>query len=311
MNSNRYAKSFVALFLIVAAIAVFRWMLLWNVPYTYMDGEFPFWMQQKDYVRSKGEKPEVIFLGDSRMKAGIIPAKLCDNAYNLAVGGGTTVEMYYSLKNYLKFHPKPKMVVMGFGGFHYQWEDCFEGRTLYFHFLPLKNQLETLFVGYRKCGWDFSTFKAKILDTLKYSLLFPQKYSAACINSKFKREEYNRALFENNAAAKGHMYFGRNERADGLNQEANAQTFAVNPRIEQYLHRIIALCKENDIPLVIEQLPMNTPSWNKIITATASEYSPKIKAPIVDIPISVSSLKKSFRIKFPAISCSTPKPQSR
>ena len=251
-------------FLIVAAVAVFRWMLLWNVPYTYMDGEFPFWMQQKDYVHTKGEKPEVIFLGDSRMKAGIIPAELCGNAYNLAVGGGTTVEMYYSLGDYLKFHPKPKMVVMGFGGFHYQWEDCFEGRTLYFHFLPLKNQLEAQFVGYRKCGWDFSTFKAKILDTLKYSLLFPQKYSAACINSKFKREKYNRALFENNAAAKGHMYFGMNEKDDGLNQEAYAQTFAVNPRIERYLRRIIALCKENEIPLVIEQLPMNTPSWEKI-----------------------------------------------
>ncbi|MBQ9283287.1 MAG: hypothetical protein IJ207_14000 [Treponema sp.] len=41
MNSNRYAKSFVFVFLIILAIAVARWILLVNVQYSYMDGEFP------------------------------------------------------------------------------------------------------------------------------------------------------------------------------------------------------------------------------------------------------------------------------
>ena len=264
MNSNRYAKSVVALFLLIATVALGRFVLLSRVQYSYMDGEFPWWMQQKDYVHTKSDKQEIIFLGDSRMKAGIIPDEICENAYNLAVGGGTTVEMYYSLHDYLKFHPKPEMVVMGFAIVHYVGEGCFTSRDLYFHFLPLKNQLEAQYIGYKKSGWQFPKFKEKVIDTLKYSLFFPQKYSAACINSKFGRGEWNRSEFERNAQNKGHMYFGRNESDAGLNAEANSLMFSVNPRIGYYLHRIIALCKNNEIPLFIEQLPMNTPSWNKI-----------------------------------------------
>ena len=263
MNSNRYAKSFFVLFLIIATVAAFRWMLLWHVPYTYMDGEFPFWMQQKDYVHSKGEKSEVIFLGDSRMKAGIIPTELCDNAYNLAVGGGTTVEMYYSLKDYLKFHPKPEMVVVGFAFSHYVTEGCFTSRDLYFHFLPLKNQLEAQYIGYKKCGWEFSKFKEKAIDTLKYALLFPQKYSASCINSRFRRGEWNHSAYEKNVQDKGHMYFGMNKSNGNFNGDARIN-FIPDARNDFYMRKIIALCKNNEIPFFIEQLPMNTVSWEKL-----------------------------------------------
>lgn len=264
MNSNRYAKSFVFVFLIILAIAVARWILLVNVQYSYMDGEFPYWMQQKDYVHTKNDKSEVLFMGDSRMKAGIIPERICDNAYNLAVGGGVAIEAYYSLLDYLKYHPKPKIVVMGFAAFHYQDHGEFETRNLYFHYLSSKNQLAAQFVLYKLGQVDFQGLKSKIIDTLKYNLLFPQKYSAACIKSKFKREKNNRTMFQKNADAKGHMYFGLKERDDNLNPETKRKKFYVNARENYYLHKIIDLCQKNEIPLFIEQLPMNTPSWNKI-----------------------------------------------
>ncbi|MBP3772680.1 MAG: hypothetical protein J6I53_08325 [Treponema sp.] len=261
MNSNRYAKSFVFVFLIILAIAVARWILLVNVQYSYMDGEFPYWMQQKDYVHTKNDKSEVLFMGDSRMKAGIIPERICDNAYNLAVGGGSMVEMYYSLKGYLKNHPEPEMVVLGFAAYHYAREYQFESRNLYFHFLPLEYQIEAQIEKYIS---GQPGLKNKLIDTMKYDLFFPQKYSAACINSKFKREKHNRTLFQTNAAAKGHMYFGKNEKDERLNQETSFRGFNVNPHLDNYLHKIIDLCQKNEIPLFIEQLPMNTPSWNKI-----------------------------------------------
>ena len=263
MNSNRYAHCFAALFLLIAAVALGRFVLLSLVQYSYMDGEFPWWMQQKDYVHTKSDKQEIIFLGDSRMKAGIIPAELCGNAYNLAVGGGTTVEMYYSLGDYLKFHPKPEMVVMGFCIAHYVGEGCFTSRDLYFHFLPLKNQLEAQYIGYKKCGWGFPKFKEKVIDTFKYTLLFPQKYSASCVNSRFRRGEWNHSEYEKNAQNKGHMYFGMNERDGNFNGDAGIN-FIPDARNDFYMRKIIALCKNHEIPFFIEQLPMNTASWEKL-----------------------------------------------
>ena len=268
MNSSCYTKIFIGCFVFIAITAVFRWILLWNIPFTYMDGEYPYWQQQKDYVHTKSDKQEVIFLGDSRMKAAIIPNQLCENAYNLAVGGATTVEMYYSLNSYLKNHPKPEKVFMGFSGMHYQNEFTFYSRNLYFHFIPLNEQIGALSIDCKENGL---TFKEKLIDMLKYDFLFPQKYSAACINSKFQRGEWNHSQYQQNVANKGQMSFGTAERNDDLNFEASCNIFNVHPRFDIYMHKIIQLCKNNEIPLFIIQLPMNFSSWNKINESGYSE----------------------------------------
>ena len=263
MNPNRYAIFFIGLFILIAITAVFRWCLLWNMQFSYMDNEFPYWIQQKDYVRTKSDKQEVIFLGDSRMKAAVIPNKLCENAYNLAVGGGTSIEMYYTLKHYLENHPKPEKVILGFAGGHWVSEGQFTGRDLYFHFLSPSEQLEAQYIGYKSNQWGFQRFKEKIIGTLEYELFFPQKYSAALINSKFKRGEFNHSEYEKNKMNKGQMFFGMNERTEDFNGDANIN-FVPDKRNDFYLHKIINLCKKHNISFFIEQLPMNTISHEKL-----------------------------------------------
>ena len=98
---------------------------------------------------------------------------------------------------------------------------------------------------------------------LEYELLFPKKYSAACINGKFQRENTNREVYRQTAENKGIMIKQMNESDANLNGEAFMDFFTY-PRIDYYLHKIIKLCKEKQIPLFIVQLPMNEPSWNKI-----------------------------------------------
>ena len=236
-----------------------------------MDGEYPFWMQQKDYINSYSNKREIIFLGDSRMQAAIIPAELCDNSYNLAVGGATTVEMYYSLKKYLKNHPKPEKVIMGFGGFHYQGSEAYKTRTHYFHFLSLREEIESQYMrykAYKTVNNKTIDLKAEIIDSLKYNFLFPQKYSGACINSKFKRGEANHKFYDKTYADKGHMYFGAMAKeSTELNSEARQKDFEIDVWIEFYLKKIVALCHDNNIPLYIEQLPMNEASFEAISTS--------------------------------------------
>lgn len=275
MNKTRYALAFIGCYMLTAFVAVFRWLLLLNVQYTYMDNEFPYWIQQKDYVRTAGSKSEILFLGDSRMKSCIIPDQLCDNAYNLAVGGGTAMEMYYSLAEYIRHHPKPEKVFAGFGSFHYAREDCYKSRTLYFHFLPLHQELESLLAAYRTRMVPLKKMQEELLDLLKYELLFPEKYSAACINSKFKRSEFNKKKYAENQAARGHMLFGKEDGSAGLNAEAHSRHFAPHPRGEYYLRRLVSLCKKNDIPLYLIQLPMNEPSWDAV---AKNEYYKEFQA---------------------------------
>lgn len=137
MSADRYAKFFIAGFLLIALMAAFRWVLLWRVQWTYMDSDFPYWEQQNDYIRAKSDRQEIIFLGDSRTKAAVNPNGFCENAYNLALGGSTAVEMYYSLKRYLKYHPKPEMVIAAFAEYHYSSDEFFKTRNLYLHYTNL------------------------------------------------------------------------------------------------------------------------------------------------------------------------------
>ena len=263
MNAHRFAYFFIGFYILVIFTALFRFGILSRVRYSYMDSEFPFWMQQKDYVHTKGENQEILFLGDSKMKAGVIPSQFCENAYNLAVGGGTSLEMYYSLKDYMEYHPKPAKIFIGFGGLHYQYEDCFKSRNHYFHFLLLKKEFETQIASYKLNQLTFKQLQNELIDSTKYFLLFPQKYSAACINSKFGRGDFNHTAYKKTAESRGQMFFGMAEQAGGLGFEAYA-SLEICPRIDYYLHKIIALCNENQIPVYIVQPPINDNTWEKL-----------------------------------------------
>lgn len=259
MNSKSFSQFFFAVFLMIALTAVFRWIVLSRVPFSYMDGEYPYWTQQKDYVNTKSDKKETVFLGDSRMKAGIIPDEISEKAYNLAVGGGSSFEMFCTLKNYLKNHPKPEKVILGFAPNHLEKDEAFFYRALYFRFFSFFEQTESCFVA-KLTKSENSNFK----EYLKYDLIFPQKYSAACINSKFRREKTNRNEYEKCVVQKGHMWFGLNDFDDGLNQEANDNKFIPSKKCDFYLKKLVKLCENQKIPLFIEQLPMNPASFESI-----------------------------------------------
>lgn len=263
MNSVKYSRSFIFIYCLIIVTAIFRFFLLSKNQFSFMDEEFPYWIEQKDKCIQKSDKKEILFMGDSRMKAAVIPSLVSENAYNLAVGGSTAIESYYSLKRYLKNHPAPKMIITSFAGADLAGEGCFTNRDLYFHFLSLKDYLEIQYKGYKYYGWTYSQLKDKVIDTLKFSLFFPEKYSAACINSKFQRKEYNVTEYEKNKENKGYMYFGWMEYNNDLNGDAEI-TYLPDLRTDYYLHKFILLCKENDIPLYIEQAPMNPASYNKL-----------------------------------------------
>ncbi len=52
---------------------------------------------------------EVLFLGESRVNAAIDVNKI-KNTWSFAAGGATSIEMFYTLVNYLKINPKPQII---------------------------------------------------------------------------------------------------------------------------------------------------------------------------------------------------------
>lgn len=255
-------------------------LLLWfayvhYAPFYFMDDEYPYWMQQKDYINESAEYNEMVVLGDSVAKAAIRPNSISGHqTANLALGGASVVEMYYTLEDYLEHHDSPKVVLGVFGINHYAGGDCFVSRTLYFHYLD-RRRLRALYqtAAYNK---EPSFWNSQELEDLsmEYSLWNPRLYLPAVFNSSFVgRYEQNMASYEQVRAEKGWMIFGTAESNSELSVIATYESFLVDPVNDYYLQKIAELCSENNIQFILEQAPIKASSLPLICQSVEDAYT--------------------------------------
>lgn len=251
------ALSTMICFLLVYAV-------VWFFPEYYMDEEYPVWMQQKDYINKINDKKEVLCLGDSRMKADLMPKLVDESVYNMALGGSSPIEMYYTLLNYMKYHPIPKAVIIGFAPLHYSSLDMRYKRNFYFHYFNYNEMLESQEQIFRSNNVPTKIQYKELVELHNYALRSPYKYYKTLILSKMQRINSYKSMYDSCAKSRGHMYFGQEEKNNIMNQEAHLSNFTVLQSNDFYMRKLLLLCIYNDIPVYIEQLPMNLASYEAI-----------------------------------------------
>ena len=235
-------------------------VIIWLIPENmYFDGEYPSWIQQKDYTHSYDDKSQIIFLGDSAFKAAVIPAMISDDAYNLALGGAGPIEMYYSLKNYLQNHPKPKKVFISFGPMHFIYLQRYRDRALYFHFL---SPIETIESQHNIFKYDKFSIKDRIsmwAENFRLMTKFPTEYFQTIKRSQLARGNINKENYQQVALERGHMFFGRDSHwtEHVIPHDQMLVDFKLLNSLDFYMHRLLNLCFENDIPVQMIQTPIN------------------------------------------------------
>lgn len=284
MNSKKYVTVIISTVLIFMATVYSLTLLLPEI--RYMDDEYPYWIQQRDYISTKSNKQEVILLGDSRMKMGVLPTELGENAYNLSLGGASPVEMFYTLKTYLDHHPLPKAVIIGFAPTHYtQMYGSYIGRNMYFHYFNDETIDAVNKIIFEKDGKDFS------LERKLYKYRLPNVYMKPVIKSIFKpRSTENTKLYELSRNEKGRMFSSSDntERKFVFTPESNNTDFKPLNSLTYYIEEILRLCQENAIPVYVEQLPMGNPGYQKLLeNGYFTEYKVYLKALHDKFPMSV------------------------
>ncbi len=231
--------------------------------------EYAQWEEEKYYVNHPspdGADPDILVIGDSRAKSGLIPSRLSDSKkiYNIAIGGATGIEMYYALKNYLKHHKAPETAIIIFAPYHFCEIDNW-GQTLFYDYLTLPELLET--------EWEACTKRDEALryggwasDILSFKLRLPNKYLDTMITSRFGgNREKIREKEEKIREASGFTSFGEAEGNDELNYETHHPDFDLSPIMDRYFYRLIALLRDEGIQVIVEQSPVNEAS-DKVIT---------------------------------------------
>ena len=108
----------------------------------YNTNEYPMWRAKFEYVE-KNHNSENIIIGDSRALTGIIPEIIGDDYYNLAYGGGTSIEGYFLLKKYISKNI-PKTIILSFSPLHLEFSNIFFGRPLKYNIFSTKEIIEIL-----------------------------------------------------------------------------------------------------------------------------------------------------------------------
>lgn len=260
--------SFVILFSTIYYITLNHKML-------YMNPEYPMWIDVKNKInKTKDSHIKLLYLGDSRAKAGFInnEFKECGNSLlNLTIGGATPIEGYYSLKSILDNNNSIDNIVTSYAPAHFLNYETFLNRTVKFNFID-KSIYDEIVLNSIKL-YDNKTID-NILNFKEY-IFSPSTYMADFINGiftlkprYFKNIKMQKELQESN----GHHYFGIASGASGLNKEAKAENFQLSPLIDFYFRKLINLANKNNIKIYWYNMPINETSFKNLKNNYANKF---------------------------------------
>lgn len=223
-----------------------------------MDDEYSLWKYQKNYVFKSNEYNELVVLGDSVPRGAFRPNKIPEiSSINLSLGGATPIEMYYTLEHYLDNHDTPRAVILMCGPGHYTKADFYQYRTLYFHYLSLKEVYEVRQYAKQLDESGYLYNSDTDAKTLGYYLRLPEYYLPAVINSKvFGRYGENKALYKQVELGRGVTPKEEYEGEIATHYLNYYGYYIPDQVIAIYLEKIVDICRKNDIGLVIEQTPL-------------------------------------------------------
>lgn len=257
------------------AIILIAYTLL--CPFCYMDEEYPAWSFSKNVAYDnefEDQDFDTLILGDSGAMSSFVPEVLSDGTVNLAVGGATTIEMYYFLDNYLKNHNAPKHIVMMYQPFHYWHIDNYTTRTQYFKSLSVSEAGEVYTIA-KNAGENAIYSDEFVWDELSCRMGLPTKYLPAITASRFVgRYRTNMDAYEELKQSRGYGSFGTQNGCDDVSYEASYTGIEYNGDndiISQYLIKIIGLCVDEQIDLLITMPALNEATYEKVESAYLSD----------------------------------------
>jgi hypothetical protein len=251
----------------------------------YTSPEYPIWLAKTNYINSANSRSENIIIGDSRAVAGFVPAIIGDDYYNLAIGGETPLEGYYTLKRYLEKNKSVKNLIISYAPMHLQVSDTFFERTLKYDFLDdrevaqafqLSNEYNEKFWIDGEKGNSYGLFEYPV--KFVYAFLIKYKffyfYRAEIRNMIFEnRLQKNLVLLAQLDERKGNIDFGIKPLSDELNYEAKEKEFNISLVQSFYLTQLLELADHNNIKVYYINAPFNEASYKEINASYLSKYN--------------------------------------
>ena len=210
----------------------------------------------------------------------LIPAGLDDSCINMAVGGATSIEMYYFFSEYLENHTPPENAIIMFAPFHYWHIDNYKTRTVYFNAIPISDMPE-LFRNAKSCGAGSVLYDGYITDQLSARCHLPNKYLPAINAARFTgRYETNIKAYEDLRKSYGFGTFGELDECFDESYETSYEDMLIDgdaKLITLYMQKLLRLCEQNGIRVILLQPAVNTATYEGLNEHYLASYRTYIK----------------------------------
>jgi len=199
-----------------------------------------------------------LILGDSMSNAAYLPEVLSEDTVNLSITGGTCIESYYILKNYIETHGAPKTV------FYSTRHDVYYDATyieshFYYHQYSLADAIEItrtlnqynddpeMYANYHPQEWFKSVFHA------------PTTYVPALLNATFwGRHDSNMGMLHLLQMHRGNWLAIRTASTVVPEEKTHLEEFKVLDFNDHYFDLFCRLCSDNGIELHLMRTPYSS-----------------------------------------------------
>jgi len=251
------------------------------LPYSY-----PMWTQAFERARLDSDSTaRMLILGDSRAKAGVIPALVDEQCVALTIPGGSPIDFYLLLSEYLQHNPAPENMAVIISPHHFHYPDLFWSYTVGFGYLKSSEFDSILQLDIQGDNEFLGNSVAARARYFFQKNRFPHLYAGAIAGSLLEpRSQTNNEILNEARQANGHILFGTAGASDGRAYETDRRDFIVSDVEDSYFRKLLSLAEQHGITTEFVMAPINHASEEGITPIFREHFAGYINEIAADYP---------------------------
>jgi len=259
-------------------MVLFLYITFFPLYYNSVDNTRWYYFTQIFEEKIEVQKSNIIFLGDSRVNTNIDVKKI-PKAWSFAAGGSSPIEMYYALDNYIRIYSKPDTVFVSFSPRTFIEAYSFWAYAIRNDYFSNK-QFSEICENLKPFPADTVLGSFPYLYYLLYKANYIEYYQTDLYkNHVFLAKKKNTQIINHFQSEKGvWVYPNLKNGCSDLNYESKLSSFNISGLLNLYFIKLLDLCKEKDIHLIFEFMPMNESSYQALNANFVTGYKEYIKS---------------------------------
>ncbi len=286
-------KLLITILFLAITVKLTFYLYLSNFQEYYCTANIMRWLFLKEIKEGKIsiKKSKILFLGDSRLNTGVKNENI-KNSYMLASGGATSIEMYYLLNSLLRTNYTPDTLFLSLSPRSFVEAFAFWDLSVKNEFFKV-NEIDSV-LKYSEILDNNILLKTGMPDiadpgikqeykriylspelnylTYKYKYIGHYQADVKYNIMNFSNAKYKTAKTEMMKLKGRRVYRTLKDSCSELNFETGLSEFIVNPLLDFYFREILDLCREKDMYLIFDFLPMNISSEKKLSEDFITDY---------------------------------------